>query len=67
MTEITIRQNNGFTSTTYYWWNRSFQFIGLNSETDEIMYKKMVGRKYNVIQPYYAPEPYISVTPFYFC
>jgi len=66
MTEITIRQNNGFTSTTYYWWNRSFQFIGLNSETDEIMYKKMVGRKYNVIQPYYAPEPYISVTPFYF-
>ena len=66
MTEITVRQSNGFTSTTYYWWNRSFQFIGLNSETDEIIYKKMVGRKYSVLQPYYTSEPYISVSPFYF-
>lgn len=66
MTEITIRQNNGFTSTTYYWWNRSFQFIGINSETDEVIYKKMVGRKYSVILPYYTPEPHISVPPFYF-
>lgn len=42
--EVTTRQSNGMTTTTYYYWNRSFLFIGLDGQNDEVLYKKHLGR-----------------------
>lgn len=64
--EVVSRKSNGMVERTYFYWNRSFRFIGLNSETNEIVYDQTIGRKYNQILGYFVYEPFATVAPYYF-
>lgn len=64
--EVTQRQSNGMTTTTYYYWNRSFLFIGVNGGNDEILYKKNLGRKYTISQGIRTFELPRAIVPYYF-
>jgi len=63
---VTRVQNNGMTSTTYYYWNRSFMFIGIENATDEILYKKYLGRKFTISQGTQTYNLNMNIVPHYF-
>jgi hypothetical protein len=64
MVPIPSRNSNGTVTTTFYYWNRSFLFLGINSENDELIYNKYLGRKYAHMQelPSYELEITIPAT-----
>lgn len=64
--KIEVRQSNGMIDRTFFYWNRSFRLIGVDSETNKITYDQTIGRKYNVKLAQYVYEPYVSVAPYYF-
>ncbi|HNY62838.1 MAG TPA: hypothetical protein PLH70_04785 [Bacteroidales bacterium] len=64
--EIEVRQSNGIIDRTYFYWNRSFRLIGVDSKTNQTTYDQTIGRRYNVKLAQYVYEPYVTVTPYYF-
>ncbi len=66
MATYVVRNSNGAMTTTFFYWNRSFLFLGINGENDELIYKKNLGRKYNHIQGIPSYEQEITMDPYFF-
>jgi len=63
---IIVNQGNGIKDEKFYYWNRSFLFVGINGDNDEITFSKNVGRKYNHMQFYESKVYQVTIEPYYF-
>ncbi len=63
---VITRGANNTVNHSYNYWNRSFVFIGINGENDELTYLKTLGRYYGYTQGIPTAELNITIEPFYF-
>lgn len=63
---VTTRGANNTVQTSYYYWHRSFIFIGINGETDEKIFDKTLGRDFNISLGIPSDDFNIYLEPFYF-
>ncbi|PKP27838.1 MAG: hypothetical protein CVU02_02550 [Bacteroidetes bacterium HGW-Bacteroidetes-19] len=65
VTTITVK-GGGSSSNKYFSWNRSFIFIGINGENDDITFSKKLRRNYNHMQFWEPAKLQLLIEPFYF-
>lgn len=65
VTTIAVK-GNGATTYKYLCWNRSFMFIGINGENDDVLFTKKTGRDYTHMQIWKPDALQILIEPFYF-